>query len=216
MTNTLLSAPNKLLALRLNLQQAEGLFLTNTSNLLTSSTIQLSNSGIYTPGRAFGKVSAHNFKNYYNYSTLIDILSKREYLYREYLLRKSNVVNLPSYLVSNPSNILLQEVQKSINSCNIVTANSELSRYFYYLNLPYFYSTSLQDLSLTKLNTILTYLLPSSNNSYELNTYAYRNQYRFMRKGITSMVRLQATGAIALPTEVRLHILASSKDVIHS
>ena len=30
------------------------------------------------------------------------------------------------------------------------------------------------------------------------------------------MVRLQATGAIALPIKTRLHILASSKDVIHS
>jgi heme/copper-type cytochrome/quinol oxidase subunit 2 len=30
------------------------------------------------------------------------------------------------------------------------------------------------------------------------------------------MIRLQATSAIAMPTEIRLHILASSKDVIHS
>jgi len=43
-----------------------------------------------------------------------------------------------------------------------------------------------------------------------------QNQYRLMRKGITSMVRLHATGAVAIPTEIRIHILASSKDVIHS
>jgi len=43
-----------------------------------------------------------------------------------------------------------------------------------------------------------------------------KSQYRPMRKGITNMIRLQATSAIAMPTEVRLHILASSKDVIHS
>ena len=30
------------------------------------------------------------------------------------------------------------------------------------------------------------------------------------------MVRLHATGAIAMPIEIRLHILASSRDVIHS
>lgn len=30
------------------------------------------------------------------------------------------------------------------------------------------------------------------------------------------MIRLHATGAIAMPIEIRLHILASSKDVIHS
>jgi heme/copper-type cytochrome/quinol oxidase subunit 2 len=30
------------------------------------------------------------------------------------------------------------------------------------------------------------------------------------------MIRLHATSAIAMPIETRLHILASSKDVIHS
>jgi heme/copper-type cytochrome/quinol oxidase subunit 2 len=43
-----------------------------------------------------------------------------------------------------------------------------------------------------------------------------KNQYRPMRKGINNLLRLQATGAIALPVELRLQILASSKDVIHS
>jgi hypothetical protein len=37
-----------------------------------------------------------------------------------------------------------------------------------------------------------------------------------MKKGVTNMIRLQATGAIAMPIEIRLHILASSRDVIHS
>jgi heme/copper-type cytochrome/quinol oxidase subunit 2 len=30
------------------------------------------------------------------------------------------------------------------------------------------------------------------------------------------MLRLHATGAVAMPTEIRIQILASSKDVIHS
>ena len=30
------------------------------------------------------------------------------------------------------------------------------------------------------------------------------------------MIKLHATGAIAMPIEIRLHLLASSKDVIHS
>ena len=46
--------------------------------------------------------------------------------------------------------------------------------------------------------------------------FFFKSQYKPMRKGITNMVRLQATNAIAMPTELRLHILASSKDVIHS
>jgi heme/copper-type cytochrome/quinol oxidase subunit 2 len=53
-------------------------------------------------------------------------------------------------------------------------------------------------------------------NSLAKNNDLYKSQYRPMRKGITNMIRLQATSAIAMPTEIRLHILASSKDVIHS
>jgi hypothetical protein len=48
------------------------------------------------------------------------------------------------------------------------------------------------------------------------NSELYKNQYRPMKKGVTNMIRLHATGAIAMPIEIRLHILASSKDVIHS
>ena len=44
----------------------------------------------------------------------------------------------------------------------------------------------------------------------------YKNPYRPLKKGISSMLRLHATGAIGMPIEVRLQILASSKDVIHS
>ena len=45
---------------------------------------------------------------------------------------------------------------------------------------------------------------------------AYESQFRPMKKGISNMIRLHATGAIAMPIEIRLHILASSKDIIHS
>jgi hypothetical protein len=44
----------------------------------------------------------------------------------------------------------------------------------------------------------------------------YRNQFRPLRKGVSSMLRLHSTGAVAMPIEMRLQILASSKDVIHS
>jgi heme/copper-type cytochrome/quinol oxidase subunit 2 len=37
-----------------------------------------------------------------------------------------------------------------------------------------------------------------------------------MRKGVNNMIRLHASGAVAMPIELRLQILASSKDVIHS
>ena len=44
----------------------------------------------------------------------------------------------------------------------------------------------------------------------------YRNPYRPLKKGLMNMLRLHATGAIALPIELRLQVLASSRDVIHS
>ena len=44
----------------------------------------------------------------------------------------------------------------------------------------------------------------------------YKNQFRPLKKGVSNMLRLHATGAIALPIEIRLHILASSRDVSHS
>ncbi len=50
------------------------------------------------------------------------------------------------------------------------------------------------------------------NSSLELQ----KNQYRPLRKGISNMIRIHATGAIAMPIEVRIQLLISSKDVIHS
>jgi heme/copper-type cytochrome/quinol oxidase subunit 2 len=51
----------------------------------------------------------------------------------------------------------------------------------------------------------------------QINQWNYKkNQYRPLRKGISNMIRIHATGAIAMPTEVRIQMLASSKDVIHS
>jgi len=43
-----------------------------------------------------------------------------------------------------------------------------------------------------------------------------KNQFKPLKKGITNMMRLQGTGAVAMPIEIRLQVLASSKDVIHS
>jgi len=54
------------------------------------------------------------------------------------------------------------------------------------------------------------------NIKIDTNFDLFKNQYRPMKKGIVNMVRLHATSAIAMPIETRLHILTSSKDVIHS
>jgi hypothetical protein len=80
------------------------------------------------------------------------------------------------------------------------------------------YNNLLSTLRSYKFVSPLTYYLESMPLTLENFTpnNLQKNQYRPMRKGITNMVRLHATGAVAIPTEIRIHILASSKDVIHS
>jgi len=70
-------------------------------------------------------------------------------------------------------------------------------------------------------NLFTTYILPYTTGYTESSNITndaelLRNQYRPMNKGVSNMVKLHATGAVAMPIETRLHILASSKDVIHS
>lgn len=74
-------------------------------------------------------------------------------------------------------------------------------------------------LNLTGLSNYLFFHLfdaNTNNNTLARNTDLYKSQFRPMKKGVTNMIRLHATGAIAMPIEIRLHIIASSKDVIHS
>ena len=42
------------------------------------------------------------------------------------------------------------------------------------------------------------------------------SQYEPFRKGVSNMIRIQADKSVAMPTDVRLQILATSKDIIHS
>jgi heme/copper-type cytochrome/quinol oxidase subunit 2 len=66
-------------------------------------------------------------------------------------------------------------------------------------------------------NCLLVYFTGNTNTSNLVNNDdLLKNQYRPMIKGVSNMIKLHATGAVAMPIETRLHILASSKDVIHS
>lgn len=169
----------------------------------------------------------------YTSSTLIDLLSKREHFYRAFLNSKAHVVGLPDSLVASPTNKLLLELRASLG---FVDTNSLNSTY----NYDKFSSAgnTFTDTTNAKSSLLQHYVIPSiplnlnpmiNFGKFYLNTtkgsfyddvqtapQLLKSQYRPMRKGITNMVRLQATSAIAMPTEMRLHILASSKDVIHS
>jgi hypothetical protein len=88
--------------------------------------------------------------------------------------------------------ILLSSYRKTFY--NVINLNTTLDPLFFYLFNSNFFKVS------------------STGNTFEL----FKNQYRPMKKGITNMVRLHATGAVAMPIEMRIQLLASSKDVIHS
>ena len=71
-------------------------------------------------------------------------------------------------------------------------------------------------LSISKVSDyIFFYFFNHSSLNSKANELS-KNPFRPMRKGINSMIRLHSTGALAMPVEVRLQILASSRDVIHS
>lgn len=162
----------------------------------------------------------------YNTSVLINILSKREYLYREYFLNKGYSVTIPNYLKASPTNQLLEEVKKSYDFVDPSTFLPEFDREVFYQKTVYNQfklfnqlQGTLSDLNINSntLSNLMYYTLDlESSNTLGSSTDIYKNQFRPMKKGISNMIRLHATGAIALPTEIRLHILASSRDIIHS
>jgi len=122
----------------------------------------------------------------------------------------------------------LRDLTPSIDPVNL---SAESSRDLFYHHSSIFNTTLIYDL-LSKLNynssglpiniNLLTnYLLVyftgySTTNNLNNDTELLRNQYRPMKKGVSNMIKLHATGAVAMPIETRLHLLASSKDVIHS
>ena len=182
-------------------------------------------SGVNTPAKASWRPLSGIQGFYSNSAQLVDILTKREFLYRTYFNAKGFAASLPTYLTASPSNSLLQEVQKGYNLIDPVSFSSEISRELTYQDLNFMRFSLFKDaLASTGVNTsfitnyLFYYLGLDASISKQLgnNQGLLKNQYRPMKKGITNMVRLHATGAIAMPIEIRLHILASSRDVIHS
>lgn len=186
-----------------------------------------SNSGISSYARLNWKPQNSIQSYYYNVSSLIDILTKREYLYRELLSSNNKLINLPFYLTNNPQNPLILEIKASFLFSDPAIINNEYSREVHYNSLKFFNFMILKNflnqtnsfINLSFLNNYLFFYFFNdsvNNNNSNSSNELYKSQYRPLRKGITNMIRLHATGAIAMPIEIRLQILASSKDVIHS
>lgn len=125
----------------------------------------------------------------------------------------------------------MDEVSKGYGYIDPSSFSAEISREVMYSDLTFLKlglavdmhkrlsnATNLVGLNTELFNSVLFKYLLGSNYSSSLgkNTSLLKNQYRPLKKGVTNMIRLQATGAIAMPIEIRMHILASSRDVIHS
>jgi len=67
-------------------------------------------------------------------------------------------------------------------------------------------------------NDYLFFYFLNNNTTIELgnNANLFKSQYKPLKRGISNLLRLHGTGAVAMPIEIRLQILASSRDVIHS
>ena len=125
---------------------------------------------------------------------------------------------------------MLNELKSSFLFQDPASFSSEFSRDFIYGSSHFvksvFFRNALESLTTTTETlpvntTALTrfaffYFFGTDSTSTGKNSELYKSQFRPLRKGISSMLRLHATGAVAMPIEIRLQVLASSRDVIHS
>ena len=198
------------------------------NNSLTTLNYSLSGNDIY--GKSTWQPRSSIASYYYNTSKLIDILAKREMLYRQYFFNSFAVQSLPKHLCATPINPLLLELKSSFQFTDPIHYSSEYSRDLFYTTAYYVKFTYLKTLaesasrliSTLPLNTSLLtnytffYFFGSESTNLGQNQELFKDQFRPLKKGISSMLRLHATGAVAMPIEIRLQVLASSRDVIHS
>lgn len=147
-------------------------------------------------------------------------------MYRTYLELNNQLIQTPTDILSNPNNPLISEIEAVFTFNEPTTFSTEYSREVYYHSLEFFkynlfhnllINTQNLPVNISFLNDFAFYLFGTKVSSKNGNMVElYKNPHRPLKKGITNMLRLHATGAVALPIELRLQILASSRDVIHS
>lgn len=200
----------------------------HTNTLYRQPTLALSNNDTYAHSTWRPRSSVQSY--FYRTAHLVDLLSKREYMYRQYLENSKKIISLPVKLTATPNNPLLKDLQATFLFTDPLSYNNEYSRdvlttsltYYKYLYLKAILASSKQMLNSSPIkldhvnNYIFFYFFNNSETNISKNLELYKNQYRPLRKGISNMLRLHGTGAIAMPVEMRLQILASSRDVIHS
>jgi heme/copper-type cytochrome/quinol oxidase subunit 2 len=167
----------------------------------------------------------------YNINILTDLLTHREFLLRQYLEKNNKIIDLPNVLLTRPKNPLLKELKSSFLLIDPITYNSEYSREFYITKVSYFNYLLFKNwvivnqkalfnspINMRLVNDYLFFYFLNNNTTIELgnNTNLFKSQYKPLKRGISNLLRLHGTGAVAMPIEIRLQILASSRDVIHS
>jgi hypothetical protein len=172
---------------------------------------------------------------YYFYGTkLADILTKREYLFRDLMISKNATIKIPFQYTASPQHPLFGDLRNGLLFSNSQQNDLEHSRLnfaveqlsFEYYAVKTFYEYLATFCPYTSLTNYLMSLIlsgtqvPAQNSGLDEISYQTdvprRSQYRIIKRGASNMVRLHATGAMALPVCSRLHIFASSRDVIHS
>jgi hypothetical protein len=87
-----------------------------------------SNSNVNSPARSSWRPLYGGEYFRYSESILTDILSKREFLYRNYFTNKGLRLALPPFLVSSPLNPFLLELQNLYSFTDPIYISSESSR----------------------------------------------------------------------------------------
>lgn len=188
-----------------------------------------SQSGSTTTGRNF--INTLDYWGSYQYylNKLVDILTKREYLLRQLYEQNNLIFNLPNSYIASPNNSLFKTLKSSfpyvdinllgteqsrINFSNNFKTNIFLFEFLHIFNLTGLYNSlnSVINTHLSLFNTNYTTL----NQNQNTNSLLKKSQFKPMKKGIANMIKIHANGAIALPIEMRIQLLASSRDVIHS
>ena len=66
------------------------------------------------------------------------MLTKREFLYRQYLETNNKLINLPKIISATPNHPLMQELKSSFLLVDPITYNTQYSRELYYNSLTFF------------------------------------------------------------------------------
>ena len=220
-TSGLLNPANNGSAQREMLEQTNWYWTTVAAKDLSSSTLNYSFSGDRANHKSTFRPQASIQAYYSKLNTLTDLLSKREFLYRNFFSKVYGSYAIPQNLTASPANPLIEDFKTSFLFIDPSQYTLESTKSTSYQTVNYFTPTYLKEtLNLVQHTPVLSKLFNDFNffSSSQIgnNEELLKNPNRPMRKGVMNMLRFHATAAVALPVEVRLQILASSRDVIHS